>query len=355
VTFGPLIANELLDDEANRSVAVRLERAARSRGALLVLQHALLNTAAVDTRAGRFEQAKERYAEVLDVTALVGQWVDFYALLDVELLAWRGDPATLGKARDLEEQGRAAGSHATVYMALHARSVFELGRGHYQEALDAARPVVAEDAFGYSCRALPNLVEAAARCGDAAAGEAALAKLADRAGPGSPPSARGLHERSAALLADDDVAESHHCAAIDLLGSTQLRTDLARAHLLYGEWLRRVNRRLDAREQLRTSYEQFAGMGAEAFAERARVELAATGEHARRRTSATTNDLTPQEAQIARLAAERMTSREIGAQLFISAKTVEYHLGKVFRKLSVSTRRDLPDALARVGLERALS
>jgi RNA polymerase sigma factor (sigma-70 family) len=154
-----------------------------------------------------------------------------------------------------------------------------------------------------------------------------------------------LRATSRALLAEDEAAETLYREAIDHLRSTRLRVDLARTHLLYGEWLRREGRRTDARTELRTAHELFSDFGMEAFAERARVELEATGEHARKRTVETLGELTPQESQISRLAAEGRTNREIASQLFISPKTVEYHLRKVFRKLGVNSRTQLANRL----------
>jgi DNA-binding CsgD family transcriptional regulator len=159
--------------------------------------------------------------------------------------------------------------------------------------------------------------------------------------------ALGVAARSAALLAEDSQAEQLYVDAIDRLGRTRMAVDLARAHLLYGEWLRRQRRRLDAREQLRTAHDLFSDFGMEAFAERARVELEATGEYARKRTVETRGDLTPQEAQIARLAGEGLSNAEIGARLFISKHTVEYHLRKVFAKLGINSRTKLAHTLAR--------
>jgi RNA polymerase sigma factor (sigma-70 family) len=155
----------------------------------------------------------------------------------------------------------------------------------------------------------------------------------------------GIAARSRALLTDSDAAESLYREAIERLGRTRLRPELARAHLLYGEWLRRQRRRVNAREELRLAHEMFTGYGMEAFAERARVELEATGERARKRTAQTMEQLTPQEAQVARLAAQGNTNREIAAQLFISPSTVEYHLRKAFRKLEVRSRTQLADRL----------
>ena len=158
--------------------------------------------------------------------------------------------------------------------------------------------------------------------------------------------ALGVEARSRALLSDGESAEALYREAIERLGRTTIRLQLARSHLVYGEWLRRERRRLDAREQLRMAYELFSESGVQAFAERARIELEATGERARRRTIDTLDQLTPQETQIARLAAEAHTNREIAVRLFISASTVEYHLRKVFRKLDVKSRTQLEDRLS---------
>jgi DNA-binding CsgD family transcriptional regulator len=157
--------------------------------------------------------------------------------------------------------------------------------------------------------------------------------------------ARGVAARSEALVADDPRAEQLYVEAVDRLGRTRMAVDLARAHLLYGEWLRRKRRRLDARHQLRTAHHLFSEFGMEAFADRARLELEATGEYARKRTAETRPDLTPQEAQIARLARDGLSNAEIGARLFISKHTVEYHLRKVFVKLGINSRTKLSQAL----------
>lgn len=193
--------------------------------------------------------------------------------------------------------------------------------------------------------ALPELIEAAARTGEAAAAHNALARLADFTRGGMTDFGLGIEARSRALLVPGPAAETLYAEAITRLGRTRLRTELGRAHLLYGEWLRRENRRTDAREQLRTAHELLSAIGAAAFAGRAQRSLAATGETVRKRAAASPSELTAQEASIARLAVEGRNNPEIGAQLFLSARTVEWHLRKIFAKLGIASRRELRAAL----------
>ena len=192
---------------------------------------------------------------------------------------------------------------------------------------------------------LPELVEAAARGGDAELARDALERLAETTQPCGTDFALGIEARCRALLSDGAAADELYREAIERLGRTRLRPELARAHLLYGEWLRRENRRVDAREQLRTAHEMLVAIGMEAFAERARQELEATGEKVRKRTVETRDDLTAQERQIARLARDGLSNPEIGARLFLSPRTVEWHLRNVFAKLGIRSRRQLADAL----------
>jgi DNA-binding CsgD family transcriptional regulator len=197
--------------------------------------------------------------------------------------------------------------------------------------------------------ALPELIEAATRTGNAHIASDALARLAETTQAGETDFGLGMEARSRALVSEGETAERCYREAIDRLGRTQLRPELARAHLLYGEWLRRENRRRDARAELRTAHDLFTTMGIEAFAERARRELLATGDTVRKRTVQTASELTAQEEHIARLAVDGRTNAEIGAQLYLSTRTVEWHLGKVYTKLGVGSRRELRRALASLG------
>ena len=201
---------------------------------------------------------------------------------------------------------------------------------------------------------LPELIEAAVRTGRADLARQALGRLSAMTVEGSD-WAKALEARSRALVSDGQEAEPCYAEAVERLGRTQLRPDLARAHLLYGEWLRRENRRLDARHQLHAAYDLLAAIGAEAFAERARRELLATGEKVRKREVDTHSQLTPQEEHIIRLTRDGRSNREIAAELFISTRTVEWHLRKVFGKLGISSRRELRRALADITRSAAVS
>jgi DNA-binding CsgD family transcriptional regulator len=220
------------------------------------------------------------------------------------------------------------------------------GLGRYEAALAAVLPAERFYMEGPAIWALTELIEAAVRCGQPQRARRAFARVQETTRAAGTDWALGIEARLRALISDGDDAEGFYTEAISRLARTRIRVQLARTHLLYGEWLRRQRRRLDAREQLRTAHEFFRDAGVEAFAERARLELEATGERARKRTVDTLDQLTAQETRVARLAAEGETNREIAARLFISASTVEYHLRKAFRKLDVKSRVQLADRLS---------
>jgi DNA-binding CsgD family transcriptional regulator len=237
------------------------------------------------------------------------------------------------------------GEGCAVTVAAYAAAVLHNGLGEYRLALGHAEQACLGDEVGTSSWALPELVEAASRAGRREVASAAANRLSERARASGTSWAMGIAARALAHVSDGAAAEDLHRAAIESLGRSRMTAHLARARLSYGEWLRRDGRRVDAREQLRAAYDDLAAMGAQGFAERARRELLATGEKVRKRRDDTRDELTPQELHIARLAREGRTNPEIGAKLFISNRTVEWHLGKVFAKLGITSRRELRDAL----------
>jgi len=244
--------------------------------------------------------------------------------------------------RDTLQEASARGLGASLTSAYAARAVLCNGRGRYEDAVAAARQAATEPLeFGSANWALAELVEAGVRSGDTDVAATAFGRLSEMTRASGTEWALGIEAARGALLRDDATAEDLFREAIDRLGRTRMRVELARAHLRYGEWLRRHGRRIDARAPLRTAEEALTAMGVEGFADRARRELLATGETVRRRTVDTSADLTPQEAHIARLAAEGLTNPEIAAQLYLSPRTVEWHLRKVFTKRGLSTRRQL--------------
>lgn len=347
------LAMDLWNDAACAEIADGLSVVARERGGLTVLPFALNYTAAHQLFAGRFDIAEQLIDEANRITAATGNVpiADFSILL----AAWRGD-------RDKTYQLRAAiipdatarGEGFGVEAAEWAAATLHIGKGEYAEAVSAAQRAYDPDGLGFNVWVLPELIEAAARSGDLAIAKTAFEQLAERSSLSTTEWARGIEARSRALLTDGQDAEDLYREAIEQLGRSRVVVHHSRAQLIYGEWLRRENRRVDARAQLKSAYAAFEAMGAHAFAERAQRELLATGETVRKRT-ADTNDgvLTPQEAQIARLAYEGLTNPEIGHQLFLSHRTVEWHLRKVFTKLGITSRRELPKALRGLNLEPA--
>lgn len=344
--LGFMGAEDLWDDAAYRAVAERFIAVSREWGAVHSVAVALQNLAAGEIWAGRFSSAQSCYDESHDIYSSVIN-MPFGASSLMELRAWQGLEPDLRAGADsaIHVWGEQLGYSSLAAHAYYALTIFELSAGRYPEALDWARRGYEDDRLGQGNRLLPDAIEAAVGGGDPALASAALARLAERASLSGTPWALGVLARCRALVAGDDEAEGLYEASLKHLGATRVVTDLARTHLLYGEWLRRRGRRADARARLRTAYEMFTDMGAAGFAERARLELLATGEHARKRTAQADYDLTPQEKQVAALAAGGSTNTEIAGRLFITTSTVEYHLNKVFRKLRITSRKQLADVL----------
>jgi DNA-binding CsgD family transcriptional regulator len=334
------LAQDLWDDELWHVLATRGVTLARKTGALNLLPNAANYLAALNVHAGDFATAAVLIDEVDAITQATGLPPLKYAAL--MLAAARGDEARelfQSSWRNATERGEGSGLGQIWWLSALRHN----GHGRYGEALaDARRAYEHEDVIAYGW-ALSELVEAAVRSGRPDEAAAALERLSERTGAAGTDWALGTEARCRALVTDD---EALYREAIERLARSRAAVELARGRLLYGEWLRRENRRAEARELLRAAHADFSRFGAEAFAERAGRELLATGETARRVTPDTRDALTPQEVQVARLARDGHTNPEIGAQLFISPRTVEYHLRKVFRKLDVSTRRELRDALA---------
>ena len=333
---GDIVAHEMWDDEASHRLAARQVQVARDAGALVHLQFALSFLARSHMLAGDLSAAALTIGEARSIAEATGNPPLVNA--PMILAAWRGDES---HALELIEATSEEAASRRWTSNNYARSVLYNGLGRHEEARDAAWDAFQPDPIGYGVYLVPELAEAASRTADRALLESALEWLSERTRVLRSGWASGIEARVRALLSDGEVADSLYLQSIDYLTGTRVRVELARTHLVYGEWLRRERRRRDAREHLRTALEAFTGMGVEAFARRAERELLATGERARKRTVDTLDQLTPQESQIARLAADGHTNREIAAQLFISASTVEYHLRKVFRKVGVKSRTQL--------------
>lgn len=337
------------DYESCVGVASRGVQLARDAGALTVLAVALNIMAQAVALGGEFTRAAQLISEADAVTEATGTHVLPYAAL--YLGGYRGREAEVARlADDTVRAATAAGQGNAVGFASLAKAVISNGRGRYREACAPAQDASADiPELVVPMWGLIELVEAAARSGEIELAQSAVDRLAERNDLSANDWGLGVEARSRALLAEGDAAEALYREAIARLERTRLRPELARAHLLYGEWLRRENRRVDARAQLRTALEMLTEIGMEAFAERARNELLATGENVRKRTPETRDDLTAQERQIAQLASNGLSNPEIGMRLFLSPRTVEYHLSKVFRKLGVKSRRELGGALGTAG------
>ena len=331
---------QLWDDAGWETLSERHVRLARRTGALSDLPLALTQRVYMHLLAGELTAAASLVDEIEAATDAIGSTLAPYGKVGLAALRGREVEAVdlIGRTRtEVTRRGEGIG----VSVVDWAEAVLYNGLARYEEARSAALRVVDHPDLNPSTWVMPEVIEAAVRAGTPELAADTHRRLVDMTRVSGTDWALGLAARSQALLVEDQRAEELYVCAIERLGRTRIRADLARAHLLYGEWLRRERRRLDARKELRLAYDLFSDFGMEAFAERARVELEATGEHARRRTVDTLGQLTPQEAQISRLVAQGYTNREIAAQLFISPSTVEYHLRKVFRKLDVKSRTQL--------------
>jgi DNA-binding CsgD family transcriptional regulator len=338
------IAPDLWDDETWHELTERHVRLARAAGALTLLPLAVTYRAGVHVHAVEFDDASALIEEADAIAEATGSARLSYTSLVVA--AWRGQEEQAMKLiQDGRRDATSRGEGRAIALAEYATAVLCNGLGHYPAALAAARRACEHDDLNLFAWALIELVEAAARSGEPDLAAGACAQLCERTRLGGTEWALGIEARSRALLSERQQAQDLYREAIERLGRSRIKVHLARAHLLYGEWLRRENRRADARQPLRSAHELFATMGAEAFAHRAERELLATGEKARKRTDDTRAQLTAQETQIAQLAREGYSNPEIGAQLFISPRTVEYHLHKVFTKLSIGSRSELTLAL----------
>jgi DNA-binding CsgD family transcriptional regulator len=339
-------SNAVWDNDGAHAISARQVQMVRDAGALAELPIYLSALGIASAWNGDFAGAAANIAEADSIAAATGSRFSPWILLRLRALQGREAEASVAIASAIEEA--AAGAQGFATYAYWAAAVLYTGLARYEEAASWARKSTSDTSELFvSVWALPELVEAAARAGDAELARDALERLAETTQPCDTDLALGIEARCRALLLSDAAAaDAAYREAIDRLSRTRLRPDLARAHLLYGEFLRRVGRRVHAREQLRSAHEMFVAIGMDAFAERTRRELVATGEKVRKHSPETRDELTPQEEQIARLARDGLSNPEIGAQLFLSPRTVEWHLHKVYTKLGISSRRQLRIALS---------
>ncbi|MFL5841475.1 MAG: AAA family ATPase [Thermoleophilaceae bacterium] len=345
-------AGDIWDEESWRLLATRELQRSRDTGALTATPLLLSALSLIQVLSGELSTAESLLDEIRATIAVTG--IPAHRYVEIWVAALRGRERELSAlVEDFTTDAKARGEGFALAFAAQASAVLYNGLGRYKEAAAAVRGAV--DVASHSelsaTSAVAELVEAAARTGERRVAERALERLTLTTRPSGGDWALGVEARSRALLSDGAAADRLYQEAIERLRRTRVRVQLARTHLLYGEWLRREGRRRDARDQLRTALEMFTSMGAEGFGARAERELLATGERARTRTVETRDELTPQETQIARLAGEGLSNAEIGSRLFISQHTVAYHLHKVFTKLGIRSRNQLLRALP----ERAYS
>jgi DNA-binding CsgD family transcriptional regulator/tetratricopeptide (TPR) repeat protein len=335
-------SNVLWDDESWHAINARQVQLARDAGALARLPIDLTASAILAAWWGDFATAAAVIGEADAITEATQTRIAPFGAMLLAALQGRDVSALIDSTID---GAKAGGQGIAVQYAQWVRAILCNGLGRYEQALTAAQQASADTPELFlSAWALPELIEASVRSGNSHLGATALERLAKATAAAGTDWALGIEARSRALLNDGDTAELLYHEATDRLAGTRLRPELARAHLVYGEWLRREGRRVHARQQLRIAHDMLGAIGMEAFAERARRELLATGETARKRTVETPDELTAQESQIARLAREGLSNHEIGTRLFISPRTVEWHLRKVFTKLGISSRKQLRDS-----------
>jgi DNA-binding CsgD family transcriptional regulator len=340
---------DMLDFEHHMAAARERVRQARQEGALATLPIALACLAWSELLAGRLDAAEASNTEGTNIADATGmpEFPGAHGIIRLGILAWRGgEQETRELAEAVVAEALERGQGLTIEIVKFLMSVVELGLGRYEEALKLSRAVFETDPWYVCSMNLGDLIEAAVRSDDLSTAHAALSRLSERAQATQTPWGLGLLARGRALMASDEDAEALYLESLEQLGRSGVVTDFARTRLLYGEWLRRQRRRREARDQLRAAYETFLTIGAGAFTRRVESELLATGEHARARTDETRSELTPQELQVALLAADGQSNVEIAAQLYISAHTVSYHLRKVYAKLDVKSRSHLVKALA---------
>jgi DNA-binding CsgD family transcriptional regulator len=339
-----LAAMDLWDDNAWLELASSQAERARATGTLILLPFALDYLAAFHIHAGDLSLASALLEEAQSLD--LGVRAETLPYIPLRLAAWRGDVSTaLNLVEVMIGGANSRGEGCAVTAAEYSTAILYNGLGEYELAFEAAQKAAAADEIATSSWALSELVEAAARSGRQEIARESLDQLRERTGASGTAWAKGAAARASALLEDGESAEHLHREGIEALGQSRMAAHLARARLSYGEWLRRENRRVDAREQLRQAYDVFATMGADGFADRARRELLATGEKVRKRRDDTRDELTPQQKQIARLARDGRTNPEIGAELYISHRTVEWHLRQVYTKLGIDSRKGLRGAL----------
>ncbi len=337
-----IIANEIWDYDAGRLMAERQVRAAREAGALVQLQFALNFLGNRLVQEGQLEAA----AALVDEDEQLSLMTDVPPLgyTSLVLEAFRGNEAsTSAQIATIVGAASAQGQGRIVTLADYAAAVLHNGLGDHARALECARRVFERDVLGYQSLAAPELAEAASRCGEDDLLAEIRAWVSERAGATPTDWAMGVDALVQGLASAGIAAESRYRDTIERFSKTSLRVDLARAHLLFGEWLRRQDRRGDAREQLRIAFDMLTSMGLAAFAERARRELLATGEKIRKRAEPAAGSLTAQEMQIARLVRRGFSNPEIGTRLFLSPRTVEWHLRNIFGKFGIASRRQLRD------------